>query len=638
MTPFNLSDWALRHRSFVWFLVIVTAVAGVLAYTKLGRQEDPPFTTKTMLIHVDWPGATIGDTMNEVTDRIEKEVEQVSSLDYTKSYTLPGSTTIFVYFKDTTSPKVIPDLFYQVRKHVHDIETTLPPGAHPPSFDDEFGDVYGTIYAFTADGFSLRQVRDYVEQARREVLAVPDVGKMTVLGTQDEVVYLNFSARKLAALNINVSDVIATLQRQNAVVPTGVVQAGPEQVSLRVDGAFTSERSLSDVNLRLNNRFFRLTDIAEISRGYEDPPQPLFRFRGKPAIGLGIAMTANGNLLDFGKALKAKMEDIEDELPVGVDVSLVSDQTTVVEKAVGGFTEALVEAVVIVLGVSFVSLGVRAGLVVACSIPLVLALVFLVMGSAGIALQRISLGALIIALGLLVDDAMITVESMVGRLEAGDKLEDAATFAYTSTAKPMLIGTLVTVTGFIPVAFNSSAAGEYTFSLFVVIASALLLSWIVAVLIAPLIGVTILPAKWKKHEGGPGRAKRAFAATLLWAMRHRWVTIGVTLALLGGVGCGVDGAALASRGTVAEPAGMNEEVIRAVADQALDAAPGDVEWDHHGPGSGDRRHIDRRAEPPRHPAHNARENHEAGSIPQWKSSPGRSPASTPVKRDWYVSP
>ena len=531
MNKLNLSEWALGHRSFVWFLIVIIAASGILVYGQLGRQEDPDFTTKTVVIQVQWPGATADKVMNEITDRIEKEVEQVDSLDYTKSYTLPGATTIFVYFKDTTSAKALPNLFYQVRKHVHDIQSQLPIGSYPPAINDEFGDVYGNIYAFTADGFTMRQLRDYVEQVRREVLEIPDMGKMDVIGAQDEVIYLNFSPRKLSALGLNVDDVIATLQKQNAVVPTGTIQDGHERISLRVAGAFASEASLRKVNLRLNNQYLRLTDIADIQRADVNPPETLFRLNGKPAIGLGMAMTKNGNLLTFGKELKARMANIVASLPVGVNVDIVSDQPRVVEKAVSSFTEALVEAIAIVLVVSFVSLGFRAGLVVSCSIPLVLALVFLVMEIQGIALQRISLGALIIALGLLVDDAMITVESMVGRLEEGDELGKAATFAFTSTARPMLIGTLVTIAGFIPIAFNTSSAGEYTYSLFVVIASALLLSWIVAVVFAPLIGVALLPKKKQQHKGGPGRFVRTFRAMLLWAMRHRWITIGTCVGL-----------------------------------------------------------------------------------------------------------
>jgi multidrug efflux pump subunit AcrB len=529
---FNLSQWALDHRSFVWFLMAIGLVAGVLSYRALGREEDPSFTIKTMVIQAQWPGARIGETLTQLTDRIEKEMTEIDAIDYTRSYTVPGQSTVFVNLKDTTRGRAVSDAFYEVRKHIGDIQYQFPSGTLGPFFNDEFGDVYGNVYAFTADGLTMRQLRDYVEQVRTEILSVPSIGKVTVIGAEDEAIYLDFSPRKLAGLGIDTQQVIQTLQAQNAIAPSGVIQANAERISVRVSGQFVSEESLRAINLRVGDRFFRLADVADISRGYVDPPTMLFRFAGQPAIGLGIAMTASGNLLSFGEALKARMLKIEAELPVGVGVHLVSDQPAVVEKAVGGFTEALFEAVVIVLLVSFVSLGFRAGLVVACSIPLVLAIVFVYLEYAGISLQRISLGALIIALGLLVDDAMITVEMMVMRLEHGDSLTKAATFAYTSTAFPMLTGTLVTVAGFMPIGLNTSAAGEYTFTLFAVIACALLVSWFVAVIFAPLIGVTILPKTLANREAKPGRFLTAFTAVLVRAMRLRWITIGVTLLLL----------------------------------------------------------------------------------------------------------
>ena len=533
MKSFNLSEWALNHRSFVWFLMIVSILAGLMAYRGLGREEDPPFTIKTMVVVQNWPGATVDEMLSQVTERIEKELKQIDALDYTKSYTVPGTTTVLVNFKDTTKPRDVPNLFYQVRKHVNDIQNAMPDGVRPPGFNDEFGDVYGNIYGFTADGLSQRRLRDEVERVRSEVLAVPSIGKVTVIGAPDEVIYLDVSARKLAALGLNVQALVRTLQDQNAVQPSGVVQDGPERISMRVTGGFASEESLRAVNLRVNDRYFPLSDVATIKRGYKDPPDPMFRVDGKPAIGLGIAMIPSGNLLQFGHDLKAKMREIEATLPLGVGVHLVSDQPKVVEEAVGGFTEALVEAVLIVLAVSLVSLGLRAGLVVSISIPIVLALVFVAMSYFGVTLQRISLGALIIALGLLVDDAMITVEMMVSRLEAGDSLTKAATFAYTSTAFPMLTGTLVTVAGFIPIGFNGSGAGEYTYSLFVVIAAALLISWVVAVLFAPLIGVKLLPKSLKRHDHArPGFVARAFRVLLVGAMRLRWVTILGCLGLL----------------------------------------------------------------------------------------------------------
>ncbi|MFJ4346162.1 efflux RND transporter permease subunit [Pseudomonas sp. NPDC089401] len=529
---FNLSEWALRHQSFVWYLMFVGLLMGIFSYFNLGREEDPSFTIKTMVIQTRWPGATQDETLYQVTDRIEKKLEELDSLDYVKSYTRPGESTVYVYLRDTTKAKDIPQIWYQVRKKIQDIRGQFPEGIQGPGFNDEFGDVYGSIYAFTADGLSLRQLRDYVEQARAEVREVPNIGKIEMIGTQDEVLYLNFSTRKLAALGIDQRQVMQALQSQNAVTPAGVIEAGPERISVRTTGQFASEKDLQTVNLRINDRFFRLADIAEIKRGYSDPPSPMFRYNGQAAIGLAIGMKAGGNIQVFGEALKAKMDRVVNDLPVGVGVHTVSDQAVVVKKAVGGFTSALFEAVVIVLAVSFVSLGVRAGLVVACSIPLVLAMVFVFMEYSGITMQRISLGALIIALGLLVDDAMITVEVMVTRLEMGESKEQAATFAYTSTAFPMLTGTLVTVAGFVPIGLNASSAGEYTFTLFAVIAVALMVSWVVAVFFAPVLGVHILDSKkLKAHDAEPGRIGRGFEHGLLWCMRHRWLTVVGTVVL-----------------------------------------------------------------------------------------------------------
>ncbi len=523
---FNLSEWALKHQSFVWYLMFVGLLMGIFSYFNLGREEDPSFTIKTMVIQTRWPGATQDETLYQVTDRIEKKLEELDSLDYTKSYTRPGESTVYVYLRDTTKAPDIPQIWYQVRKKINDIRGEFPEGIQGPGFNDEFGDVFGSIYAFTADGLTFRQLRDYVEQARAEVRDVPNIGKIELVGTQDEVLYLNFSTRKLAALGIDQRQVMQALQAQNAVTPAGVIEAGPERISVRTTGQFASEKDLQNVNLKINDRFFRLADIADIERGYVDPPSPMFRYNGQPAIGLAIGMKAGGNIQVFGAALKEKMNSVVEELPVGVGVHTVSDQAVVVKQAVGGFTSALFEAVVIVLAVSFVSLGMRAGLVVACSIPLVLAMVFVFMEYSGITMQRISLGALIIALGLLVDDAMITVEVMVTRLEMGESKEQAATFAYTSTAFPMLTGTLVTVAGFVPIGLNASSAGEYTYTLFAVIAVALLVSWVVAVFFAPVLGVHILSSsKIKPHDAEPGRLGRAFEHGLLWCMRNRWLTI-----------------------------------------------------------------------------------------------------------------
>ena len=532
MTRINLSEWALGHRSFVWFLMLATLLAGVLSYSRLGREEDPAFTIKVMVVAAKWPGATVVEVTNQVTDRIERKLQEIDTLDYVKSYTTPGQTTIFVYLRDDTPARDIQTIWNQIRNWVNDIRAELPTGVEGPFFNDQFGDVFGNIYALTADGLSFRQLRDYAERAQLEILKLPAAGRVELLGLQDEVVYLNFSTQQIAGLGVDQQAVIQSLQQQNSIAPSGIVQAGPERVSLRVSGRFVSEESLRAVNLRVNDRFFRLTDVATITREFVDPPQPLFRFNGQPAIGLAIGMKPNNNVVEFGKQLRKRMREIVSELPIGVGVHLVSNQPAVVEAAVGDFSMALLEAVIIVLAVSFLSLGLRAGLVVAITIPLVMTATFIFMEYYGITLQRISLGALIIALGLLVDDAMISVEMMVARREEGDSLEKAATFAYTSTAFPMLTGTLVTVIGFMPVGLNKSSAGEYTFTLFAVIAAALVISWIVAVLFTPLLGVALLPRAVKPSAETASRLKGYFRRGLVWAMRRHWLTIGFAVAAL----------------------------------------------------------------------------------------------------------
>jgi multidrug efflux pump subunit AcrB len=535
MKKFNLSDWALEHRSLVWYFMIVSVVAGVFSFINLGREEDPAFTIKTMVIQAQWPGATAAETAAQVTDRIEKKLQELPELHFTRSLTTPGKSTVFVDLLASTKASEVQNVWFRVRNMINDASAYFPQGVKGPFFQDTFGDVFGNVYAFTGDGLSYRQLRDYVESARTGILSVPDIGKVDIIGAQDEVVYLDFSPRKLAAFGIDQQALTTALQEQNAITPSGVIDSGSERIAVRVTGQFSSEDSLSNINFHLNDRFFRLSDVATVTRGYADPPTSLFRFNGQTAIALAVGMKPGANLLNFGKALDARLAQIQTTLPVGVDIHLVADQPKIVDEAVGGFTKALFEAIIIVLAVSFLSLGVRAGVVVAIAIPLVLAITFMVMEYSHITLQRISLGALIIALGLLVDDAMIAVEMMIAKLEAGEPLKKAATAVYTSTAFPMLTGTLVTVAGFIPIGLNSSAAGEYTFTMFVVIAVSLIVSWIVAVLFTPLIGVTILPEKWKKThvEGHESRSMRIFRGLLTACMRNRWITIIATLIVFG---------------------------------------------------------------------------------------------------------
>ena len=532
MTSFNLSDWALRHKSFVVYLMLAAAIAGYLAYNQLGREEDPPFTIKTMVVKTLWPGATATETINQITDRIEKKLEEVPHLDFVRSYTKPGESVVFVNLKDSVRASQVPDLWYQVRKKVNDIRQNLPSGIYGPYFNDEFGDTYSIIYALTTDGFSRREVRDHAERVRAEMLRVPDVAKVDLIGAQDEKIYLEFSTQQVAALGIDINALVQALQAQNAVVPSGVVEAGPERIAIRVSGGFTSEESLKAVNIRSNNRFFRLSDIAQVKRGYVDPPQPLFRYNGEPALGLAVAMAAGGDALALGRSIKARAAQLTADLPVGIELNLVADQPHVVKEAVGEFTKTLMEAIAIVLLVSFLALGWRPGIVVAIAIPLVLAVTFVAMKLLGISLQRISLGALIIALGLLVDDAMIAVEMMITKLEEGyDKIK-AATYTYTSTAFPMLTGTLVTVAGFVPVGFAQSGAGEYCFTLFAVVGIALVVSWIVAVLFTPLTGVLILRDTMRKHaKHGESGFSRWFHRNLDNALRNKGRVLAGTAAL-----------------------------------------------------------------------------------------------------------
>jgi multidrug efflux pump subunit AcrB len=531
MKTFNLSRWALEHKSFVVYLMLVLTLAGTFAYRQLGRDEDPPFTIKTMVVKTLWPGATTLETMRQITDRIEKKLEELPNIDYARSYTKPGESVVFVYLKDSTRASDVPDLWYQVRKKVGDIKHTLPQGVQGPFFNDEFGDTYALIFALTSDGFSHRELRDYAERVRAELLSVPDVSKIDLLGTQDEKIYLEFSTQRLAAMGLDISELIQTLQAQNAIQPSGMLDSDAEKIAIRVSGQFTSEESLKAINFRFNGRFFRLSDIAEVQRGYADPQQPMFRHNGRDAVGLAISMRKNGDVLAFGERLKQRLARVTADLPAGIDPHLVANQPKVVEDAVGEFIKVLIEAIAIVLGVSFLSLGWRPGIVVAIAIPLVLAVTFVVMNLAGVSLQRISLGALIIGLGLLVDDAMIAVEMMIKKLEEGYDKVSAASFAYTATAFPMLTGTLVTIAGFVPVGFAASSAGEYTFTLFAVVGIALIASWFVAVLFTPLIGVYILPDRMKGHGHGPSRLARVFHNMLDRVLHLKYWVIGATIAL-----------------------------------------------------------------------------------------------------------
>ncbi len=528
----NLSEWALKKRSLVIFLMILAVVAGTMSFLKLGRGEDPAFTVRTMVVAAGWPGATSEEMLKQVTERLERTLQETDHLDRIRSYTIAGQTTIFVELKGSTSPKVVPDVWYQVRKNIGDMRHTLPQGVLGPFFNDDFGDTFGIIYAFTADGFSFRELRDYVESARSRLLHVPDVSKIEVLGAQDEQIYIEFSTERLAGMRLNLNQIVAALQSQNLVRPAGTIQGEQERVFLRVSGAFDTERDIEATNIVAGDRIFRLGDIATVRRGFTDPPQPMFRVNGQPAIGLAIAMRDAGDILALGENVRREMADIKANLPVGIEPTLVADQAVTVDLAISDFMTSLWQAIVIILLCSFVSLGMRPGAVVALAIPLTMAIVFAVMNVANIDLHRISLGALIIALGMLVDDAMTTVDAMLRRLGAGDSPDQAATFAYRTLAAPMLIGTLVTIASFVPIGFARSSAGEYTFSIFSVVAISLIVSWLVAVIFAPLIGKALLkaPKPQAESETKPSKFLTLYGAFLRGAIRMKWLTIGLTLA------------------------------------------------------------------------------------------------------------
>ncbi|HEX7533471.1 MAG TPA: efflux RND transporter permease subunit, partial [Methyloceanibacter sp.] len=531
MKQLNLSEWALNHRSLVVYIMLIAVAAGVLSYSRLGRNEDPTFIIKTMVVKAAWPGATVEDTLNQITERLERTLEETPYLDFLRSYTTAGVTTIFVNLKGSTSASEVADTWYHVRKSIADIRHTLPAGVQGPFFNDEFGDTFGIIYGFTSDGFTRRELRDYVEDVRARLLGLPDVSKIEILGAQDEQIFIEFSMKELASLGIDRGALIAALQAQNIVRPAGVIQTGNESVSIRVSGAFRSEQDIAGVNFAIGGRMLRLSDIARIRRGYVDPPQPQFRVNGEPAIGLAIAMRDGGDVLALGDNIKRAMSKITADLPLGIQPKLVADQAATVESAIADFMTSLWQAVAIILVVSFISLGIRPGLVIALSIPLTLAIVFSVMELAGIDMQRISLGALIIALALLVDDAMTTTDATLNRLAEGDNIVDAATFAFRTYAFAMLAGTLVTIAGFVPVGFAASSAGEYTFSLFAVVSIALIVSWFVAVIFAPLLGVLILTPPKAKPDKDDGRILRWYRGLLTGAVRAKWLTILVILAL-----------------------------------------------------------------------------------------------------------
>jgi len=532
----NLSAWALTHQQMVVFLMIVLMAAGAISYGKLGRAEDPDFTFKVMVVRTLWPGASAPQVEKELTERIEKKLQETPWVDIVRSASKPGESLVFVVLKDYTPKPEVPEAWRQVRKKLDDIRHTLPEGVQGPFPNDEFGDVQINVFALTGDGFDLAALRRYADRIALDLKRVPDVKRVELIGVQDEKIYLDASSAKLASMGVTPAQIAAALKQQNAVAPAGFVEAGSDRIWLRVTGAYDSVEKIRNTDLLVNGQHLRLGDLVKVTRGLSDPPRPLMRVGGEPAIGLGVVMAKGGNVIELGEHLDAAMKIAEENLPVGVELHVVANQPDVVKGSISLFQTSLGEAILIVLAVSFLSLGWRTGTVVALSIPLVLAITFFMMKIFGIDLQRISLGALVIALGLLVDDAIIAVEMMVVKMEQGWDRFKAATFAYTSTAFPMLTGTLITAAAFTPVGFSKSAASEYTISIFQVVTIALLTSWVVAVVFTPYLGYKLLNpkkllAKAQKHGADIYDTPfyRRFRALLTWCLRNRWKVIGGTV-------------------------------------------------------------------------------------------------------------
>jgi multidrug efflux pump len=560
---FNLSEWALEHRSLVLYLIVVLALIGFLSYEKLGQSEDPPFTFKVMVVRTNWPGATAHDVEQQVTDRIERKLQEVPNADYVRSYSRPGESLVFVVLKDSTPAALVPDAFYQARKKIGDIRNTLPAGVQGPFFNDEFGDVYTSVYALTGDGFGYHELKDFGDRVRSELLRVPGVAKVDFIGEQDEKIFVELSNGKLATLGVEPAKIIETLAAQNVVSTSGVFDTPDARIFVRSTGSFDSIDAIRDIAIRANDRVLRLGDIAKVSRGYVDPPQQKMRWHGSDALGLGITMARGGDVIQLGHDVDREVARVQQQLPVGVELQQVASMPRAVQRSINQFVRSLAEAVLIVLAVSLVSLGLRTGLVVAVSIPLVLAVTFLCMWLFDIGLHKISLGALILSLGLLVDDAIIAVEMMAIKLEQGFDRYRAASFAYTSTAFPMLTGTLVTVAGFLPIATARSSTGEYTRSIFQVSAIALIASWVIAVVVIPYLGYRMLPdytaargpslraRLWARVRGRPAPAAEpahhgepeavyrtpfylGLRQVVSWCVAHRATVIVATLAIFTG--------------------------------------------------------------------------------------------------------
>lgn len=536
---FNLSAWALKNRQIVLYIMLLLGIVGAISYTKLGQSEDPPFTFKAMVIRTNWPGASAEEVSRQVTERIEKKLMETGEYDKIISFSRPGESQVTFLARDSMHSNEIPELWYQVRKKVSDIRHTLPQGIQGPFFNDEFGTTFGNIYALTGEGFDYAVLKDYADRIQLQLQRVKDVGKVELLGLQDEKIWIELSNTKAATLGLPLAAVQQALEEQNAVAAAGFFETASDRVQLRVSGRFDSVKEIRDFPIRVGDRTFRIGDVADVHRGFNDPPAPRMRFMGENAIGLAVSMKAGGDILILGQALEGEFARLQETLPAGMQLRKVSDQPAAVKTGVGEFVRVLTEALIIVLLVSFFSLGLRTGLVVALSIPLVLAMTFAAMYYLGIGLHKISLGALVLALGLLVDDAIIAVEMMAIKMEQGYDRLKAASYAWTSTAFPMLTGTLITAAGFLPIATAQSGTGEYTRSIFQVVTIALLVSWIAAVVFVPYLGDRLLPDLAKRHaekHGGSG-AHDPYATPFYqrvrrvveWCVRRRKTVIVLTL-------------------------------------------------------------------------------------------------------------
>ena len=546
---FNLSAWALRHQALVIFVITLATLAGILAYTRLAQSEDPPFTFRVMVIRTLWPGATARQVQEQITDRIGRKLQETPNIDFQRSYSRPGESMIFFTMKDSAPVADVPETWYQIRKKVGDIAGTLPPGTVGPFFNDEFGDVYTNVYTLEGDGFTPAQLHDYADQLRTVLLRVPGVAKVDYFGDPDQHVFIEISNAQLTRLNLSPQQLAEAINAQNAVSSAGTVTTGVDRVFVRPSGQFRDVEALANTLITVNQRTFRLGDIAKITRGYDDPPVTQMRGKQHAVLGIGITMQPGGDVIRLGKALDAKRAELRTRLPAGLELAEVSSMPHAVSHSVNDFLEAVGEAVAIVLIVSLISLGLRTGMVVAISIPIVLAVTALCMYLFDIGLHKVSLGTLVLALGLLVDDAIIAVEMMAVKLEQGWNRTRSAAYAYTSTAFPMLTGTLVTVSGFLPIALAKSSTGEYTRSIFEVSAIALIASWFAAVVLIPLLGYHLLPERKRAQHGtAPGSAVdaaddahhvdiydtrfyRRLSVWVEWCIERRAIVLGMTVLL-----------------------------------------------------------------------------------------------------------